>query len=265
MFSRPEESYALDPAGIGRILDDQANPLCQISAGIAPASTVLDVGAGNGILAQLLAARSKKVEIDGVEPSPIAARLAAAHYRCFHHGNLDQFAQGDNPNGYDNIVLADVIEHTQDPALVLSQVKERLTKGGKIWLSVPNVAFASIRAELLSGSWSYSDWGILERTHLRFFNLQNLLELLSSSGFVVDELVYLCRSPFLMDKQIQDYDLDLLSLLRIKRDPLSFVYQFLAVCVPVQEGVQVVRRESWIALNTHLVREYFARRWAKPR
>jgi len=265
MFTRPEESYALDPEGLQRILDDPANPLFQISAGIAQGSSVLDVGAGNGVLAQLLTARCRSVVIDGVEPSSMAASLASHHYRQFHRGTLAEFSEHVSADGYDNIVLADVIEHTQDPVLVLQRVRELLSLRGQLWISVPNVAFAPIRAELLNGSWTYSDWGILERTHLRFFNRSNLLELLHAAGFGINHLFYLCRSPFLMEKRIQDYDLDLLSLLKIRSDPLAFVYQFLAVCRLASTAESKELLETWVGLEPHLVREYFARRRASQR
>ena len=44
-----------------------------------------------------------------------------------------------------------------------------LAPGGYVVLSVPNVAHADVALALLDGRFRYTDTGLLDRTHLRFF------------------------------------------------------------------------------------------------
>jgi SAM-dependent methyltransferase len=80
---------------------------------------------------------------------------------------------------FDYIVFADVLEHLRDPAAVLRRCLPALKETGKIIISVPNIANWIIRLSLLFGKFDYMDRGILDRTHLRFFTLRSLKQLMS--------------------------------------------------------------------------------------
>ena len=111
----------------------------------------------------------------------------------------------------------------------------------------------------MSGAWEYTDWGIIERTHLRFFSKISLIKTLEQAGLAVECIFHLGRSPFHMEKQLQDYHVNPLSLLQLRSDPLAFTYQFLAVCrhVSKQPCAQAIR-EEWIEINTNeFMRTYF--------
>lgn len=56
-------------------------------------------------------------------------------------------------------------------------------------VSVPNVAHLAIRLMLLFGYFEYTDRGILDRTHLRFFTLRSLRHFLAQGGMRVEEMV----------------------------------------------------------------------------
>ena len=265
MYSRPHGSYTIDDAATQRILDDASNPLATIARTIQSTHHVLDIGCGNGILSLLLKALNKDCLVDGIEPNAEAATLARSHYRTIYQQGLDE-ARDQISSDYDHIVLADVIEHTFDPIQTLRVAASFLKPNGHLWISVPNVAFAPVRAELLNGQWQYTDWGIIERTHIRFFTLDSLIQTVRTSGLSVIKADCLCRSPFLMDKRLQDYSLGLPTLLRLRADPLSFAYQFLLQCTVQEISLQHDSNETlaWVGLDQHLVREYFRlRRLAK--
>ncbi len=52
-------------------------------------------------------------------------------------------------------------------------------------VSLPNVAHWSMRISLLLGQFRYSESGILDRDHLRFFTHASARELLRQAGFTV--------------------------------------------------------------------------------
>ena len=56
----------------------------------------------------------------------------------------------------------------------------------KLIISVPNVAHASIKANLLLNDWTYTELGILDKTHLRFFTAKSFVDFLSNLGLVIE-------------------------------------------------------------------------------
>ena len=261
MYKRPQGSYAIDGYAVQRILEDGANPLAVIARSIQARNSILDIGCGNGILAQILKALDKECTLDGIEPSAEAAKMAKLEYRNIHQMGLQE-AKFKVTTKYDHVVLADVIEHTNDPVDTLTSASTFIEHNGCLWISVPNVAFAPIRTELLNGRWEYSDWGIIERTHIRFFTHDSLLNTIKACNLYAEEVYCLCRSPFLMEKKLQDYNVDIPTLLKLRADPLAFAYQFLVKCraSPNRLINEDGYKETWIGLEQHLVREYVRRR-----
>ena len=89
------------------------------------------------------------------------------------------------PEGaFDVIVYADILEHMVDPAYVLRAQRRWLSPHGYAIVSIPNVAFAGIRLHLLLGRFDYKDFGILDRTHLRFYTLKTAKTLLGHGGYI---------------------------------------------------------------------------------
>ena len=122
--------------------------------------------------------------MDGIELDPVDAEAARAACRTVIVGSVEDPATIERlPDGaYDAIVLADVVEHLRHPEEALRTLVPKLRSGGRIVLSVPNVAHWSVRLGLLRGRFRYEDVGLLDRTHLRFFTRETLLELLDDAG-----------------------------------------------------------------------------------
>ncbi len=137
-------------------------------------SRVLDFGSGNGSMGQFLQERGVTV-VDAVEVSASAREATAPFYRRIS-ASLDDVDE----EQYDVILLLDVLEHLVDPLFALEELSLRLKNGGRILISVPNIAHWSIRLSLLFGRFEYTDRGILDRTHLQFFTQKHFLEQLSS-------------------------------------------------------------------------------------
>ena len=85
------------------------------------------------------------------------------------------------------IVFGDVLEHLLDPATVLTSSLELLRPGGSIVISIPNVAHGAVRLALLQGRWNYTDTGLLDKTHIRFFTLTPCSRCWSRPGLSVTE------------------------------------------------------------------------------
>src|SRR5262245_36722912 len=88
---------------------------------------LLDVGAGIGIFMEAAALMGWSVE--GVEPSPIAARAARARTRATVHEGL--FQQADLPQAsYDAVTFFDALRTVPDPLAFLARARAILKPGG---------------------------------------------------------------------------------------------------------------------------------------
>jgi SAM-dependent methyltransferase len=146
---------------------------------------ILDVGCAAGELGYALK-QAGAVEVVGVEYSPEAAALA--------RGKLDRVYVGDAQSldfpetGFDYILFGDVLEHTIDPWGVLASYGDYLKPGGRIVASIPNVRFYAVIARLIFNRWGYRESGILDKTHLRFFTLPTIREMLEEAGYRIERV-----------------------------------------------------------------------------
>lgn len=229
MFKRPDTNYNIDFSGVVKgILKDEASPLKIISDIVEDNAKILDVGAGNGLLAQVLS-EVKKVNIDGIEPNKYAASIAKEHYRNFYCGYVQDYIDVIVKENYDYIVFADVLEHLDDPFNFMKDLVEKLPNNTKILVSLPNIAYGAVRIALLNGNFDYVNSGLLEKTHLRFFTLKTIKELFSKSKLNIDKIFYLQRSYLKTEIRMLKLDFGLNIFNHIQKDKLSNVYQFLLV------------------------------------
>ena len=170
----------------------------------ARTQTILDVGCSHGRFGSVLASHNAAWTLTGIEPDPVAAADAEPHYSRVYRG----YFPDDLPDGstYDCIVMNDVLEHVTDPWSMLASATERLAEGGRIVASIPNVRYVMVvRDLLLRGRWEYADWGVLDRTHLRFFTRSSIESLFATSGLAIETLapinaLQLTRAAFLVGR-----------------------------------------------------------------
>ena len=227
MFNRPAQTYDVEDHIVDAIMLDEANPLKRIALLITDGAKVLDVGAGNGLLARVIRRTCENVVIDGIEPDPYAATIAKQYYRNFHTGYMQEFAEAIQRESYDFVVLADVIEHIPDPLGFMRNLCAGVSGRTRIVLSIPNVAFGAVRVALLKGDFDYVDSGLLERTHLRFFTLKTIKMLARNLDVNIESLFFLRRNLFSTEIKLPRVGISCLS--EILRDDLAWVYQFLVV------------------------------------
>jgi 2-polyprenyl-3-methyl-5-hydroxy-6-metoxy-1,4-benzoquinol methylase len=143
---------------------------------------LLDVGAADGLLSRHLTDAGWRVT--GIEGDPDLAEAGRASCERMIVADLDR-EMPDLEAPFDAIVYGDVLEHLVDPLRTLQVLNQWLAPGGRVVISVPNVAHLLIRLSLLVGRFDYFDRGILDRTHLRFFTDRSLRRLLGAAGLVI--------------------------------------------------------------------------------
>ena len=142
---------------------------------------VLDVGAAQGLLGQLL--QGDRLAIDAVEPHPTWAEHARPYYRTVYNDAIESAALP--ARTYPVVVCADVLEHTVDPTTVLRKLRRAATPDATFIVSLPNVAHIAARLLLLCGRFPQMERGIFDRTHLHFYTRRTAEDLLRSAGLRV--------------------------------------------------------------------------------
>ncbi len=144
-------------------------------------STVLDVGCGAGDNAQVLSA--KGCIVDGLTLSNEEAKFAESFCRRVIVCNLEAGLPPDLLDRYDAAICSHVLEHICFPSKLLSDIRERLTDEGVLIVALPNLLWWKNRIGLLAGRFRYTETGIMDRTHFRWYTYRTGKELLEEHGF----------------------------------------------------------------------------------
>jgi methionine biosynthesis protein MetW len=155
---------------------------------VPPGSRVLELGCASGYLSGYLE-QKQGCRVTGLEYDADAARIAANRMSEVHVVNLDDPAALDAARAsspYDVLLAAAVLEHLRDPEAVLRRARTLLRDGARVIVSLPNIAHWSMRLNLLVGRFQYTDYGIMDRTHLHFYTVDTGRRLLEEQGFPIE-------------------------------------------------------------------------------
>ena len=153
------------------------------------AGLVLEAGCGAGRLGMEYKARNPGSLYYGVEILAPAAAMAATRLDMALCGSIDAVDLSFLAGKVDCIVYGDVLEHLVDPWAVLKTHATLLSPAGKIVACIPNGQHWTILAGLMAGQWTYQDNGLMDRTHLRFFTLQSIVEMFEGAGLAIEKVV----------------------------------------------------------------------------
>jgi len=150
--------------------------------------SVLDVGCNKGYL-KILSDTNDFYGID-YDENDLKNALAMG-YREVYKIDLNACRDFSCNRKFDVIIFGDVLEHLLFPQEVLEFFIERYLKvGGKIIISLPNVANISIRARLFFGNFDYTESGILDRTHLHLYTKRTAREFIEGVGLSIIKKKY---------------------------------------------------------------------------
>ena len=192
---------------------------------------VLEIGTATGYLTAEMAKLGCRVT--GLEQDPEMAGIASEYCEKMLVGDVES-VDLDGLGQYDAVVLGDILEHLHNPQEVLRKLTKRLRPGGKILMSLPNVANIWVRLNLLFGRFNYSRVGILDESHLRFFTLETSKKLAHDSGLEVVRInTTPIPLPILLPATQKGHSLSFLHVLNwglTKLRKTLFGYQFILVC-----------------------------------
>ena len=147
------------------------------------AMRILDVGCDTGLLGKALKEQNPLRYVAGIEIDPEGCTIARNNIDAVYNLNVEQDSLVNLGQGFDVIILGDVIEHLIDPQSALENLHGLLADDGELFTSIPNFQHYSIFRNLLKGDFQYRDTGLLDRTHVRFFCLANIDKLMLDAGY----------------------------------------------------------------------------------
>jgi 2-polyprenyl-3-methyl-5-hydroxy-6-metoxy-1,4-benzoquinol methylase len=133
---------------------------------------VLEVGCATGGFVRHL---PKAKQLWGIEPNAKAADQAQKYFSNVLQGTYAEVEDQIPNNFFDLVICNDVIEHMPDHDDFLKRLRVKLKPNAILVGSLPNVRHVTALVKLvLLKDWPYSDSGILDRTHLRFFTEKSM-------------------------------------------------------------------------------------------
>lgn len=195
---------------------------------------VLEVGSGPGSITKILAEMSRcrvtALDIDLESITRIAPYCEGAYQADLNDPAWPQVLK-DNGK-FEVVVAADVLEHVYEPLRVLKSMKELLDDGGYAVVSLPHIGHSGIHACLLDENFEYGDFGLLDRTHIRFFGIKNIQKLFTDAGMKIVHAEFVVRRP--EHTEFAAYWSKLSPEIRqaISANPFGSVYQVIVKAVP---------------------------------
>lgn len=150
---------------------------------------VIEIGCSSGALAREFKKINKLVDWVGVEIDPSFAEIAKRYCDKTLVADIDACDTGfyDRFADRDAWIFGDTLEHLKDPWSVLRNIRSVIPVDGSIIACIPNAQHWSLVVRLALGDFRYEDSGLLDKTHLRWFTRQTMIELFTTTGYRVVE------------------------------------------------------------------------------
>lgn len=228
-------TYAVDP--------DSDSAAANVLRFVGKHKKVLEIGAGPGSISHALQDLNQ-CKITALEFHPdyveklkeFCAEVISADLNNPHWN--DVFA---TDRKFDVVVAADVLEHLYDPLSCVKNMAKLLNDDGSIVISLPHVGHAVIAGCLWDGDFQYGEWGLLDRTHIRFFGITNMQNLIEDAGLKIIDVCFVVRTPEQTEFAQRWSKLPSSFKREISANPFACVYQVVIRAVPVAEPGQALR------------------------
>jgi 2-polyprenyl-3-methyl-5-hydroxy-6-metoxy-1,4-benzoquinol methylase len=147
--------------------------------------TLLDVGCGDGQFGYTCK-QTMNVEFWGIELFAKEAEKAKGRLDTILVGDIECDELALPEYYFDCIIFNDVLEHLRYPWIVLNKIKQYLKPDGYVVASIPNIRYYEIaKRYLLNKDWQYVDYGVMDKTHLRFFTIVSIRTMFERCGYSI--------------------------------------------------------------------------------
>jgi MoaA/NifB/PqqE/SkfB family radical SAM enzyme/2-polyprenyl-3-methyl-5-hydroxy-6-metoxy-1,4-benzoquinol methylase len=197
---------------------------------------VLELGAASGHVTRALVDRRCTVTSIEFEASAAKDLKGIAHEVIVGDLNDPNVFDTLKPE-YDIVLAGDVLEHVLRPHDVLCGAVRLLRPGGQVVISLPHVGHIDVRLSLMRGQWNYRPWGLLDATHIRFFTLETIKQMLDEAGLTLTELRRVRVPAFETELGVERSTVASDLLERLLADPEAETYQFV-LAAAVDDGTR---------------------------
>jgi ubiquinone/menaquinone biosynthesis C-methylase UbiE len=216
---------------------------------IRPGSRVLEIGAGSGAIARHLVEHNQ-CDLVALENNPASVKKLNKFCSSVHNLDLndetwpDKLLASAKLEGeaakFDYVLAADVLEHLYDPWTVLKSMKRMLNDNGRVILSLPHASHSSVLTAFYNGDVQMNEWGLLDKTHIRFFGLKNIDGLYESAGMSVVNVHYVLRHPEETEfaEHFRGLPPDVQNA--FNRRGMSDIYQVVSEAMPTEKAVKPI-------------------------
>jgi O-antigen biosynthesis protein len=204
---------------------------------------ILEIGCGRGAFGTEVKRKYPGVEYIGLELDEKAVKIARSRLNKVIMANIEEInlEQLDiNKESFDFIICADVLEHLYDPWQVLFKLHAYLKPEGKILASIPNAQNISLILELLNGNWTYTEFGLLDATHIRFFTLNEIFRLFAGTGYKVIDCASIIQAQLGEDGWPRDLDFGKIMLRQVSKEEAAKLYTFQYIVVAQKSGLEKI-------------------------
>lgn len=208
---------------------------------------VLEIGCGPGSITKILAEQGG-CKVTGLELDPEAIKKVTPYCVKVMQADLNssEWPSLLADDKFDVVVAADVLEHLYDPWKSLQRMVPLINDKGYIVISLPHVGHAAVASCLINGNFDYRDWGLLDRTHIRFFGLKNIENLFAQANLKIIEARYVTKLPEETEFAAGWAKLSSSVQSALMSSPHAHVYQVVVKAVPIDrvgESVPLVPPE----------------------
>lgn len=153
--------------------------------------SVLEIGCATGLVLSYCKKVLGSQKVVGVELNEEAASIAMARSEIdtVIVGDIEQIQTCLQEESFDCLIASHVLEHLADPWVAVQNLSRYVRPGGQILIGLPNARHVNLTIPLLlQGHFQYTSAGILDRTHLRFFTRDSMIELVEQADLRLDEI-----------------------------------------------------------------------------
>lgn len=153
-----------------------------------PQARILEIGCGDGATGGLALKAGRCGAYVGVELFAPMAEQAKEVLSAVHVGDVERLTLPYGPGHFDALILSEVLEHLANPEATLRRLAPLVRAGGLVFASSPNVSHWRIILGLIGGRFDYTDQGVMDRTHLRWFTPRSYRRMFEEAGFSVSSM-----------------------------------------------------------------------------